>query len=110
MAIQIGVGNLGGVRLPPNLFLSSTELTVKHLQAMASNFYRQKDSPRYILGHALELAFIGAGIIAALILVFGYSAINKKRQRRIDEGALNKYTSQELSAKGDKAITFRYIH
>ncbi|KAM7184257.1 Major facilitator superfamily domain containing protein [Naviculisporaceae sp. PSN 640] len=90
MAIQIGVGNLGG--------------------AMASNFYRQKDSPRYILGHALELAFIGAGIIASLILVFGYSAINKKRQRRIDEGALNKYTTDELSAKGDKALTFRYIH
>ncbi|KAK4210588.1 major facilitator superfamily domain-containing protein [Rhypophila decipiens] len=90
MAIQIGVGNLGG--------------------AMASNFYRQKDGPHYILGHALELGFIGAGIIAALILVFGYSAINRKREQRINEGALNKYTSEELSSKGDKAVTFRYIH
>lgn len=90
MALQIGVGNLGG--------------------AMASNFYRQKDGPRYILGHALELGFIGAGIVAALTLVLGYSAINRKRERQINEGALDRYTSEELSAQGDKAITFRYIY
>jgi len=77
---------------------------------MASNFYRQKDGPRYILGHALELAFIGGGIIAAFILVFGYSAINKKRDKRINEGALDIYSSEELSALGDKALTYRYIH
>lgn len=39
---------------------------------MAANFYRQKDGPRYILGHSLELGFIVVGIVAALILVFGY--------------------------------------
>ena len=37
--------------------------------AMASNFYRSKDAPHYVLGHALELAFIGAGVIALIILV-----------------------------------------
>ncbi|KAI0378096.1 MFS general substrate transporter [Hypomontagnella monticulosa] len=89
MAIQIGVGNLGG--------------------AMASNFYRQRDSPQYILGHGLELGFISAGIIAALILVVSYATINKKRDRIIREGGEAQFTAQELSAKGDRAVTFRYM-
>ncbi|KAK5653413.1 hypothetical protein OQA88_8898 [Cercophora sp. LCS_1] len=89
MAIQIGVGNLGG--------------------AMASNFYRQKDGPRYVLGHGLELGFIGAGIIAAFILLIGYSSINKKRRARLEDGTVS-YTNEELSAKGDKAVTFRYMY
>ncbi|QGI85145.1 hypothetical protein CEK25_011874 [Fusarium fujikuroi] len=90
MAIQIGVGNLGG--------------------AMASNFYRQKDGPRYILGHALELGFIGGGIIAALILIFSYSRINKSRDRRMAAGEHETISEEELSAKGDKAVTWRYMH
>ncbi|KAL5601895.1 hypothetical protein FOBRF1_009428 [Fusarium oxysporum] len=90
MAIQIGVGNLGG--------------------AMASNFYRQKDGPRYILGHALELGFIGGGIIAALILIFSYSRINKSRDRRMAAGEHETISDEELSAKGDKAVTWRYMH
>ncbi|KAI2640358.1 MFS general substrate transporter [Hypomontagnella submonticulosa] len=89
MAIQIGVGNLGG--------------------AMASNFYRQRDSPQYILGHGLELGFISAGIIAAIILVISYAAINKKRDRIIQEGGEVQFTAQELSSKGDRAVTFRYM-
>ncbi|KAF2265117.1 MFS general substrate transporter [Lojkania enalia] len=87
-AIQIGVGNLAG--------------------AMASNFYRAPDAPRYILGHALELGFIVAGIIALLILVFSYKRINATRERQIAEGAHNGYTPEEMSALGDRALTFRY--
>ncbi|KAK3938196.1 major facilitator superfamily transporter [Diplogelasinospora grovesii] len=90
MAIQIGIGNLGG--------------------AMASNFYRQKDGPRYILGHGLELGFIAAGLFAAIILLTSYTAINKKRERQMSEGALSNYTSEELSAMGDRAPTFRYMY
>lgn len=89
MAIQIGVGNLGG--------------------AMASNFYRTGDSPRYILGHALELGFISVGIIAASVQLFAYTAINKRRDRIVREGD-DQFTHQELAAKGDKAATFRYIY
>ncbi|KAH7375583.1 major facilitator superfamily domain-containing protein [Plectosphaerella cucumerina] len=90
MAIQIGVGNLGG--------------------AMASNFYRGKDSPRYVLGHALELAFISAGIIASLVLLFSYSAINKKRGRRLADGEGAQRSVEELSAEGDKAVTWKYMY
>lgn len=76
---------------------------------MASNFYRSKDAPRYILGHALELAFIGAGITAGLALVINYRRINAKRARQEAEGAHNGYTPEELAALGDRAITFRYF-
>ncbi|ETS75144.1 hypothetical protein PFICI_13628 [Pestalotiopsis fici W106-1] len=88
MAIQIGVGNLGG--------------------AMASNFYRARDAPQYHLGHALELAFISVGIAAALIQVFSYAAINKKRARHLQNG--DQFSQAELAAKGDKAVTFRYMY
>jgi hypothetical protein len=77
--------------------------------AMASNFYRAPDSPRYILGHALELSFIVAGIIALLVLVFNYKRINRKRERQMAEGAHNGYTPEEMSALGDRALTFRYF-
>ncbi|KAI0486412.1 major facilitator superfamily domain-containing protein [Xylaria cf. heliscus] len=90
MAIQIGVGNLGG--------------------AFASNFYRQKDSPRYILGHALELGFTSVGLIAAVILIMSYIRINKKRAQAIRDGVHNQFTPEELSAQGDKAVTFRYVY
>ncbi|PVH99150.1 MFS general substrate transporter [Periconia macrospinosa] len=88
-AIQIAMGNLAG--------------------AMASNFYRAEDAPRYILGHALELGFIVAGIIAGLILVLSYQRINKKRERQLADGQHNGYTPEELSALGDRAMTFRYV-
>lgn len=88
-ALQIALGNLAG--------------------AMASNFYRAEDSPRYILGHSLELGFIGAGIIALLVLVFNYKRINAKRERQMAEGAHNGYTPEELGALGDRAITYRYF-
>ncbi|KAJ4412117.1 hypothetical protein N0V82_008828 [Gnomoniopsis sp. IMI 355080] len=90
MAIQIGVGNLGG--------------------AMASNFYREPDSPRYILGHSLELGFVCLGILAAVILNVGYTGINKKREKKSVQGHEDGYGSQELSELGDKAYTFRYMH
>ncbi|KAK0638944.1 major facilitator superfamily domain-containing protein [Cercophora newfieldiana] len=90
MAIQIGVGNLGG--------------------AMSSNFYRARDSPRYTLGHGLELGFISAGIVAAFILLGSYAMINKKRERAMADETSRRYTNEELSVKGDKAVTFRYMY
>lgn len=88
-AIQIAVGNLAG--------------------AMASNFYRAEDAPRYLLGHALELGFIVAGILGLLVLVFNYKRINAKRERQMAEGAHNGYTPEELGELGDRAITYKYF-
>lgn len=88
-AIQIAVGNLAG--------------------AMASNFYRAEDAPRYVLGHALELGFICAGIVALLVLLFNYKRINKKRERQLANGEHNGYTPEELGELGDRSMTFKYV-
>jgi hypothetical protein len=77
---------------------------------MASNFYRQKDSPRYILGHALELGFICGGIIAGTILIVAYNRINKTRERKVASGEADSISEAELSAQGDKALTWRYMY
>lgn len=77
---------------------------------MASNFYRARDGPRYVLGHGLELGFIGGGLIACAVLLMGYTAQNRKRARKIDEGALDLYSPEELSEKGDRALTYRYVY
>lgn len=77
---------------------------------MASNFYREPDSPRYILGHSLELGFVCLGILAAVILNVGYAGINKKREKKSLGRQEDGYGSQELSELGDKAYTFRYMH
>lgn len=76
---------------------------------MASNFYRGEDGPRYILGHSLELGFICIGILAVLVIVFNYKRINKKRERQMAEGAHSGITPEEMSALGDRALTFRYF-
>ena len=76
---------------------------------MASNFYRQKDGPRYYLGHGLEIGFITVGIAAAIILIFGYSVVNKKRDKRMQDGAGVESTPEELSAQDDRAVTWRYM-
>lgn len=78
--------------------------------AMASNFYRQADKPRYILGHSLALGFVVAGICAASVLVVGYNRINKNREQDMRRGRRAEFTEEELSFKGNKAITWRYMY
>ncbi len=72
---------------------------------MASNFYRAKDRPKYILGHALEIGFLVAGLISVILLRWNYTRINKKREREGTKGL----TEEEMSEMGDRAPTFRYV-
>lgn len=88
----------------------TSEVANAVIQAMASNFYRQEDAPRYIMGHALELGFVVLGIIAGLILVVAYRRINKSRERRMEAGEVDQFTTEELSARGDKALTWQYMY
>ncbi|KAL4756727.1 major facilitator superfamily domain-containing protein [Aspergillus foveolatus] len=85
MAIHIGLGNLAG--------------------AMASNFYRAQDAPKYTLGHALELGFCVVGLLAVLILRFSYKRINKKREAM----DLSQWDSYEMAKMGDRSPMFRYM-
>lgn len=72
---------------------------------MASNFYRESDSPKFILGHALEIAFVSIGLLGVVVLRLNYQRINRKR----DAGPVGECSEEEMSALGDKAPTFRYI-
>lgn len=71
---------------------------------MASNFYRAKDAPQYILGHSLELGFVVVGMIAALALRFTYQRINRKRDR-LDPSEY----PDDPDSLGDRSPLFRYM-
>ena len=76
---------------------------------MSSNFYRGKDSPRYFLGHGLSLGFIAVGIACAVVLIISYRIVNNKRDQKMRNGAESELSPQELSALGDRAVTWRYM-
>ena len=101
MAIQISMGNLSGGKLHRSGIQSSFDETV----AMASNFYRESDSPKFILGHALEIGFASVGLLAIVALRLNYGRINSKR----DAEPLEECSEEDMSVLGDKAPTFRYI-
>ncbi|KEF57246.1 uncharacterized protein A1O9_05163 [Exophiala aquamarina CBS 119918] len=84
MAIHVGFGNMGG--------------------AMSSNFYRARDSPKFLLGHALSFGFLGVAMMAVLALRLGYQRVNKQRETQTLDG----YSDLELSRMGDKAPNFKY--
>ena len=86
MAFQIGIGNLGG--------------------AMASNFYRTQDAPKFILGHALCIGFCALGLVSVVILRLNYARINKQRDEDLNQGG--HLSNEEIARMGDRAPTFRY--
>ncbi|KAI6120136.1 major facilitator superfamily domain-containing protein [Pisolithus croceorrhizus] len=59
MAIQVGMGNLGGV--------------------IASNIFQAQDEPRYILAFALEIGFLCMVLIVAVFTVYAYHRANIAR-------------------------------
>jgi len=92
MAVHIGIANFSG--------------------AIVSNIYRTVDSSRFILGHGLELMFVGIGFICVPIAIISYMRINAKRdaieRTALEHGEKTKYTLQELREMGDRAPDFRY--
>ncbi|KAI0073057.1 MFS general substrate transporter [Panus rudis PR-1116 ss-1] len=90
MALHIGIGNFSG--------------------AIASNIYRTQDAPRYLIGHGVELMFVGIGFISLPIAVMLYMRINAARdvkQKEMEEQGI-KYSAEELRRMGDRAPDFRY--
>ncbi|KAF9234656.1 MFS general substrate transporter [Melanogaster broomeanus] len=93
MALQISVGNLGGV--------------------VASIIFRTQDEPRYLLGHGLEIMFTSIGLIVLLLTVLTYKRINARRDR---EELLDQQQGEKAEPKqaggagplGDRALSFRY--
>ncbi|THH06989.1 hypothetical protein EW145_g3695 [Phellinidium pouzarii] len=90
MAVHIGIGNFGG--------------------AIASNIFRTQDAPRYILGHGLELLFVGIGFIAVPLAMFLYVRVNVQREEELHRigSTTSKYSVEEIHEMGDRAPDFRY--
>ncbi|KAF7325471.1 hypothetical protein MKEN_00395700 [Mycena kentingensis (nom. inval.)] len=88
MALHIGIGNFSG--------------------AIASNIYRAKDSPRFLVGHGCELMFVGIGLITVPLTVLAYQRINRRRDQLEAEGKTAGYSAKELREMGDRAPDFRY--
>lgn len=90
IAVHIGIGTFAG--------------------AIASNTYRSQDAPRYIIGHAIALMFVGIGLVATPLIVIIYVRTNAKReadlQRTQERGT--KYSVKQLREMGDRAPDFRY--
>ena len=76
---------------------------------MASNFYRSKDGPKYLLGHGLELGFVAAGLIAVMLLRLNYQRINRKRDSISSTQEISEMDAVKMSDMGDRAPTFRYV-
>lgn len=76
--------------------------------AMASNFYRHRDAPKFILGHAINIGFVCFGLGATCFWAWNYLRINRKRAGRLAAGEHLLSTPEQLSFQGDKAVTFKY--
>jgi hypothetical protein len=61
------------------------------------------------LGHGLEIGIVVLGLVVTTIFAITYPRINKIRDKKMAEGEHLKYTDEELSEQGDRAVTFRYI-
>ncbi|EJD01969.1 MFS general substrate transporter [Fomitiporia mediterranea MF3/22] len=89
MALHIGIGNFAG--------------------AIASNIYRTQDSPRYLIGHGIELMFVGIGFICVPLAILIYIRINTRREAELERtGGVVKLSIEELHELGDRAPDFKY--
>ncbi|CAG9986789.1 unnamed protein product [Clonostachys byssicola] len=93
MSLQITLGNTGGL--------------------IGSNIYLAREKPAYRIGYGISLAFLSCAIIAAVVMNFTLSSINKKRERYVDEnggpdGVTEKHGEVTLTEMGDRSPLFRY--
>ncbi|KAL0063398.1 hypothetical protein AAF712_009707 [Marasmius tenuissimus] len=90
MTFHIGVGNFSG--------------------AIASNVYREKDRPRFVVGHGIALMFVGMGLILVPIVATIYYRVNNRKATiiREEEEQGIKRSPEEIRAMGDRAPEFKY--
>ncbi|KAI0761386.1 MFS general substrate transporter [Trametes elegans] len=80
--------------------------------AIACNIYRIRDAPRYLLGHGVEMGFVGMGLTLLPIVVITYMRDNARRDAALceaeDRGLKVEYPPEELRRMGNQAPDFRY--
>lgn len=88
IAFMLCIGNIGGI--------------------ISGFIYLESEKPEYPTGFGTSLGFVGAGIIACLIIEALYKYINTRRARMTEDEVLAKYTLEELAAMGDRSPLYRY--
>ncbi|ODV65151.1 MFS general substrate transporter [Hyphopichia burtonii NRRL Y-1933] len=88
MGLEIGIGNLCGI--------------------FSSNIYRTQDSPRFFLGHGIEIMFVALGLMALVLTFFIYSGSNAKKKKRLQAGYYDDYSDDDILQMGDKSPYFLY--
>lgn len=109
----IGWGNLNGkiISLHPTASpLSHTDRNTNTIGIVASNIYRQADSPRFIPGHAVCIAYEALFLFGgSLVQHIGLRIENKRRlQGKLDHLVEGK-TEEEIDILGDKRPDFLYV-
>jgi hypothetical protein len=96
---------------------------------VSSQIYRSQDSPRFILGHSIDLGFCVLGLISCIILLVALHLENRRRDRLYGPVTTGKVTDvfglgtdddrrrwgyenmseKEISDLGDRHVAWRYI-
>ena len=85
-ALQITIGNLGAV--------------------IGTQIYRSQDTPRYVVGHSVALAYLVANVVVVGVLFLVLRGENRRKERLLAEGG------QSLAEKenGDRDVRWRFTY
>ncbi|KAJ9491643.1 hypothetical protein VN97_g1570 [Penicillium thymicola] len=88
-ALNICMGNTGGV--------------------IGSYMYLDRESPTYLTGFGLSLAFGISGLLVACIVELSVVYANRRNGRLSEAEVREKYTDEQLLSLGDRSPLFRYL-
>ncbi|KAL4870279.1 hypothetical protein BDV12DRAFT_207940 [Aspergillus spectabilis] len=69
--------------------------------------YIDEEKPEYPTGFGTSLGFVGAGIVACLLIEALYKYINAQRDKVSEEEVLARYSRQDLEDLGDRSPLYR---
>ncbi|CAI7597579.1 unnamed protein product [Penicillium palitans] len=88
-AFNICMGNTGGI--------------------IGSFMYLDRESPTYLTGFGLSLAFGVSGLLVACILELSFVYANRRNGRLSETEVRERYTDEQLLSLGDRSPLFRYL-
>lgn len=113
IALMVGLGNLGGIcssfvyryvlLLSPALYLLDDLLTL-----ISGAINRNKDKPRYHLGHTVCLSMLCMSWSLVALYVFIFHRLNKAKERKCQEEHITEERAAEYMDLGDDSPLFRY--
>ncbi|KAI0669050.1 MFS general substrate transporter [Trametes maxima] len=89
LAMVIGCGNLGGI---------------------ASSFiYRPQDSPRYHLGHAVNIGCLCVSILISLVAMLDFARLNRKKAAQCARDCISEGKMGDFNELGDSSPLYRSV-